>query len=834
MKRILVPSAGLLAGLMLVLFSGCSGSDGAAGRSTGSFTGTVVNTADGNAAVAGAEITTDPAVTAPVHTNAEGVYVIELPAGTYTLTCTAEKFEACSEQISVLAGVTQTADMAMVPTSKVVIEIQGAPASVAPGEEIALTAVVTPMDGSTVLSLQWRQVSAAPATFSAATAPSTTVTLADAFAYKQQLVDRLHVQDRFTVLGIDPYAEEGASLTTLQCVVTTTSGTYEGKVDLHAELPFATWSTGIRNVPLQLPVLIGGRIQASYDWSLTAPSMSHTELVDADSRFPWFVPDVPGAYLLTVTDRAGPVVSAFSMTIYAAEWNGGIIGIDAQGRPETICATSCHTTYENQYFTKWVNTGHAEIFTDNLNSGGHYGKDCFACHTVGYNPAADNGGFDDSQHFGDFMAAVFPNGASHPSPDNWSNVVANWPKQAKLANIQCENCHGPGGDGGAHRNPSVVGSPRFSVSAAVCGSCHGEPKRHARYQQWQESGHGNFETALAEGTNDSCAKCHSAQGFLQWVGNGLDPAFNAVAPPAGEVEPITCVVCHDPHDVGTVSGDSNNVKMRVEGDSPPLMAGFTAYGLGHGATCIVCHNSRRGSAESAINSTPDRAPHGGTQGDVLMGENLFFVTAGGRGPHSLISNTCTKCHMALTPPPAEFSYELSGTNHTFMASTSICAECHGQFDANALQALTHDRVDALAAQIGSSIAKEIAFHTAAGRAVRITGTVNGSSATTDVTAASVLGPITILDSHGRAAMNLTIDNVLYEGVQINGNTQILVEGTAHGRLLANDYSAAEQILARALWNYFMLHNDSSWGVHNPGKVTEVLAATAAQLTANWP
>ncbi len=833
-RRSLTSARTTLMGLLWIALPlwGCSGSDGAPGASTGTLMGTVTNSANQGAPVADATIKTNPVVpNVTIKTNANGQYSTKLPVGTYSLTVTATNFQSVDTSASVLAAVTQTMDFALDPVSNVMMEVSGMPAAAAPGESFGLAMTVTPMDGSTVQSYSWSQSGSATATIADETTANPTVTLADTSAYKQALLDHLNVQDRFAILGVDPHAFELGTSVTLHCDVTTTSGSYAHEVDVPAAVPFAAWSTSLRNVPTKVPVLLEGKDQASYDWVLGRPVNSTATLMDATTRFPWFVPDVPGTYTLTVTDLAASM--PFQLPVYAAEWEGAIVGQDAEGRPTTICATACHSLIFPEKFDQWAHTGHAEIFTQNIDTGGHYGPDCFACHTVGYNTSAANKGFDDTTNFQGFLDAMFPNGVSHPDPDNWTTVIAQWPDQARKANIQCESCHGPNGIGGAHANMSA-GDARISVSAEVCGSCHGEPPRHARYQQWQESGHGNFATAIAEGTNGSCAKCHTAQGFLEWFANGCDPSFHGTAVPEGEIQPITCVVCHDPHDVGTVSGETNNAHMRLEGDSPPLLGGFTAYGMGKGAMCIVCHNTRRGEANDVITSTPDRAPHGGAQGDVLMGENAFFVTSGVRGPHSLITNTCTTCHIKLTPPPADLSYQLGGTNHTFEANTSICSDCHGLFDANSLMALTQSRLAALQVEIQTAIEKEIRFHTDNGRSVRITGDVGGTATTIDITGTSVINSIELLDSHGRSAMNIDVDGVVYGGVQLNGGTQIIAGGSPDGRLLSNSYSNAEDILAKSCWNFFVMHNDSSSGIHNPGWVTEIIAATSAQLSTNWP
>lgn len=82
------------------------------------------------------------------------------------------------------------------------------------------------------------------------------------------------------------------------------------------------WETaaGTRNVPTLLPVLLHAKTQASYDWSLTAPTGSAATLLDPTTQNPEFTPDVPGTYELTVTDLAAgkPV----NMTIHAGTWKG--------------------------------------------------------------------------------------------------------------------------------------------------------------------------------------------------------------------------------------------------------------------------------------------------------------------------------------------------------------------------------------------------------------------------------------------------------------------------------------------------------------------------------
>ena len=158
-------------------------------------------------------------------------------------------------------------------------------------------------------------------------------------------------------------------------------------------------------------------------------------------------------------------------------------------------------------FKDWKDSGHAEILTQNLNTSATYGEQCFSCHSVGFDKTVSNGGIDEAPDYAVFLSLL-----GKPSPDNWSKALTSAPKTAQLANIQCESCHGPQ-QSAAH----TTGDARVSLSSNVCGTCHGEPLRHSRFQQWEESGHSNFEPAIARSTSSSCARCHTAQGFLAWI-----------------------------------------------------------------------------------------------------------------------------------------------------------------------------------------------------------------------------------------------------------------------------------------------------------------------------
>jgi hypothetical protein len=494
--------------------------------------------------------------------------------------------------------------------------------------------------------------------------------------------------------------------------------------------------------------------------------------------------------------------------------------------------TTCHNgEIASDQFTTWQGSGHAEIFTSNIDDpGGHWGIGCASCHTVGYDPDVDNGGFDE---------AVVAEGwevPPHGDVGTYAAMLADYPETAGLANIQCENCHGPQ-DSEAH----MIGAARQNLSSDLCGSCHGEPPRHGRFQQWEESLHANVELALEEATVEGrgtlaphCGRCHSAQGFIAWVeqgdltqyiqgadGNATEEELIALGMTEDTVQPVTCVACHDPHDVGKSSGEPNTATVRVDGETALLPAGFKAVGVGRGALCMTCHNTRNGEHnDGAVATMTDHAPHTAAQADVLMGENAFFVSVGERSKHSLVTDTCTGCHMVLSPPPAEFSRQGAGTNHAFEADGEMCTQCHGAYDGGTL----HDAVEAgmheLQMAIEQAIAMEISAQTDAGNTVTLVG-MGEDDADVDITDGSTVSAVELIEYHGRIAMNITVGGEMYEGVRVASDTAV-----GSGTLVD---SPAGQLIAKAGWNYFLVEGDGSDGVHNPSFVLDVVKASIDAL-----
>jgi len=200
-----------------------------------------------------------------------------------------------------------------------------------------------------------------------------------------------------------------------------------------------------------------------------------------------------------------------------------IVGQDANGRPvaDASC-TGCHTgAGAPDVFTPWAQTGHAEIFSDMLDTNTHYARAVRLPHRR-LQPRAGNGGFDDAPDYQAFLNAGLINNPG----DNWTTMLAQFPappaRQHSVRELP-RSADEPGPHPGRAAAESVLN---------VCATCHGEPAATAlpavaaqRARQLRAGGRGRPER--------NCSKCHTANGFLAWL-----PILDGTVPgdPADSVE----------------------------------------------------------------------------------------------------------------------------------------------------------------------------------------------------------------------------------------------------------------------------------------------------------
>jgi formate-dependent nitrite reductase cytochrome c552 subunit len=849
-----------LALVAVVAIAGCSGKDGKNGAngvngvSTGTLSGKVTIASTTPAIpVVGASIALSPTVEGvTLTTNATGDYSAVVPVGVYTLTITAPNFTTQTQSVSVVAAGTATRNVALVATAKVVVAITTT-GTANPGAQLSVTATPAVLDGSTVQSIAWSTGVHAAATFGTPTAATTTAQLPALSTFKDSLFRVLRLDpladpdananppelpagtsdafdNRLKVQGITHFDLERAAEVMLTATVTTTSGVYTATQVVSAVLPWKP-STGLASVPLNEPVVVHGFLdtanaQTSYSYTLAGPSGDATTLLDSTtSRHVVFTPTASGKYTLTES------VSGKTLDIYAGTWVGAIDPAATLAATDSLKpvgdgnCTGCHASGTAlDKFTPWAQSGHASIFSTNVIAGGHYGESCFDCHTVGFDKGALNNGVDEQSDYVTMVGAMFPasnHGAPIPDAGNWDKILGTYPVTAKMTNIQCENCHGPNAVTGASHSATAtrdaVKAARVSLDSAVCGRCHGEPARHGRFQEWSISGHGNLQLAADEGTSGNCAGCHTAQGAMVFfaqlaTGNPLRTITLPAGLTADTALPQTCSVCHDPHDPGSTSSLGTNANPRIMDATSLLPSGFKAVGVGKGAMCITCHNSRNGGwTDTTVTPNVNHAnlhedgdahfgtlaafsaPHEAAQGDVLMGRNAYFVS-GVRGPHSLVPNACVTCHMDSVAAPQEIGYSTQ-SNHTFEANLTICAKCHGSFDGAGLQAATAAGLADLKATVEGKLAS---LYEAAGTTIEW---LPGRTPKVCVNGCQPIVPPATSPPNA-------VDEITY----LTGKTSTQVD-----------------TFAKANWNYELVAADNSGGVHNPSFVQDVLFRTAQKV-----
>jgi hypothetical protein len=257
---------------------------------------------------------------------------------------------------------------------------------------------------------------------------------------------------------------------------------------------------------------------------------------------------------------------------------------------------------------------------------------------------------------------------------NWASMQTNYPALCNVANIQCENCHGPGSQhlvyNGLLGNTNCID---VNWDAGNCGQCHDAKSHHVKVPEWNNSKHAITVTDPSGPGRESCVACHTGMGFAERGAATTNTTY----------VPITCAGCHDPHDA------TNPHQLRNVG--PVTLADSTTVaGYGTSELCMNCHHARA-SATNSVATFPITGgrfgPHHGPQTDIFMGVNGY--TYGQNIPSSAhrdaLTNGCVTCHMQPTAA-GDPAFLLAG-GHTFsviytngstnIQMTAACAQCHG-------------------------------------------------------------------------------------------------------------------------------------------------------------
>ncbi|HET7503852.1 MAG TPA: cytochrome c3 family protein, partial [Kofleriaceae bacterium] len=865
---------------------GDPGQPGTPAPTTGILSGTIQ---DGVAKgpLAGVAVTAKAggATLASATTDAAGKFTITLPPGAVDLDFQKDFYTSPVTQARVFLGQTVELTVLMNETAsgKPSLALGAIINDPGYGATVTLTASATDPNGDPVV-YTWKNTTA-PAlgtlTASGATATLVMPTMAQAFQFRPdpsnpgQFISGYTLEDRF---GIVPILTD----TRGQIAISVTVSDGRGQTETATRtINAASLHGGTKDVAVGQRIYLNSGHDGSSTWTLVAtPAGSAAALDDPASRTPSLVLDREGMYI--VAEASNPT----ALTLYAKPWYGAIGGGSGDAVTVESKCLLCHGASfpgaARDMFTPWLGTGHARMFTLGINGkvSDHYSGACFGCHTVGFDDGVANHGFDD-------VAGSWTMGGMGST--SWDTLVATKPEVARMANIQCESCHGPMGrtnaagqldiDEDVHTKTRIASgqerpflSPRISYASENCATCHAAGAHHL-YSEWNTFGEGGMGHASragmtrgvsASGMNASCGRCHVAQGFTLYADALAKGKIGLAALPADptdplkdplkqvtlvNAEPVTCVACHDPHDA------TNPNQLRFYGDTPLLPSGFAGHGMGKGALCLTCHNSRNGAQLNDAtltltylhedgepynggNPTGYSAPHQADQGDVFTGHNAYFLGASMPmlSRHAAIEDTCVGCHMTLQPKGYLSHGAPTPSGHLFRIEEAdqqkLCANCHGSaVNGEGIQAQVEAQLAALAAKMGNAVKTKI--NGFPGGLVRVRAWDEATDFYSSTSASNlvldvVANPVTsvgIEEIHGQVGFVLHFAQpITVPFVDAAGNPAPSKSLTSFGVQMGavKDNAAPTPAvlytltgnLVRAGWNYFLVEGDQSKGLHN--------------------
>ncbi len=246
----------------------------------------------------------------------------------------------------------------------------------------------------------------------------------------------------------------------------------------------------------------------------------------------------------------------------------------------------------------------------------------------------------------------------------------------------------------------------------ACADCHGENPKYPLLGvrlAYDTSGHKNNDNSwYANGAG--CQKCHTNEGFIEFVETGKVGEYVANPSQPG------CFTCHAPHSRGDFSVRTNTPVKLIDGST---------FNLGDGNLCANCHQARQAAKEfvtamDASEVSSHWGAHHGPQSDVVNGTNAFENPANSysSSPHKLVvKDGCASCHMALpedrysnSPEVGGHSFNIEGEVHEAgKLNISACVSCHKDvkqvrgreiFDIKAKKDFDHDgAVEPLQAEV---------------------------------------------------------------------------------------------------------------------------------------
>lgn len=332
-----------------------------------------------------------------------------------------------------------------------------------------------------------------------------------------------------------------------------------------------------------------------------------------------------------------------------------------------------------------------------------------------------------------------------------------------IATMVFIGCEGPAGKDGADGADGKDGKDGAD-GTQNCGVCHdASTQLFAKQLQWAASDHATNTTF--ERSGNTCAACHTSEGFREVAVTGQTNTAAAISNPSGQ----NCRTCHPIHESYTDADWALTYNKAAS-----LRTTGLEFDYGKGSLCAQCHQARTISPALDLNAETYTlanyrfGPHYASAANVIAGSGAFEIpgsqTYGSTAAHQNIQNSCVTCHMG----PA-FGNQAGG--HTMKMkyndgandNVAVCTPCHSSatnFDIGGFQTSMKD----LAKLVRNRLIE--------------------------------------LD------MITPTDGVDTDPVNYN-----------HDYAKVGTYSSKR---AAALYNYIFIMRDKSWGVHNPRYARAVL------------
>ena len=341
----------------------------------------------------------------------------------------------------------------------------------------------------------------------------------------------------------------------------------------------------------------------------------------------------------------------------------------------------------------------------------------------------------------------------------------------------------------------VDGIDGLDTSAAACISCHPNSHRDPIIEAYASSVHGTGSSYAYAGTRESCAACHNNEGFIDYIETG------AVAVGGyGVANRLTCTGCHSSHRSFDFETDGNDyavrtldgVDLRVFAENDALPDYTIDYGDASNL-CANCHQPRRGTPTVAdypgkyLQTSGHWGPHHGPQTALLeglLGAYTAFtlvedIPAVQQATHRT-GSSCVQCHMGGTSDGSQ--------GHTWAPGIAACTSCHEtmtQIPPNGIDGLKTE-METLAALLKNVVGQKISNKDAEGNTVPY---------------------YLVFEADG-------VTPVEQVGIVIDGHPET-------GLFDLKD--------AEAAWNYLLVLEDKSGGIHNPAYARAIIRNSIAAL-----